>query len=123
MLLCIARYLFITFLLYRIHKARVEWGHISGKRVRFLDGSSNAKEFAYNAGDPDSIPGPGRSPGEGHGNPLQYSCLENPTDRRTWWATVHVVAKSPTQLKRLHTHSLPEYRTRYRKKESDLKEI
>ena len=43
------------------------------------------------AGDPRgwvSVPGPGRSPGEGHGNPLQYSCLENPMDRRAWWATV-----------------------------------
>ena len=40
------------------------------------------------------IPGSGRSPGEGHGNPLEYSCLENPTDRRGWWATVHGVTKS-----------------------------
>jgi len=43
-----------------------------------------------------SISGLGRSPGGGHGNPLQYSCLENPTDRETWWATVHRVAKSRT---------------------------
>jgi len=42
----------------------------------------------------DSIPGSGRSPGERHGNPLQYSCLENPTDRGAWWATVHGVTKS-----------------------------
>ena len=47
-------------------------------------------------GDPDSIPGSGRSPGEGNGNPLQYSCLENPMDRGTWWATIHGVAKSQT---------------------------
>ena len=45
----------------------------------------------YNAGDPGSIPGTGRSPGGGHGNPLQYSCLENPMDRGTWQATVHTV--------------------------------
>ena len=45
-----------------------------------------------------SIPGSGRSPGEGNGNPLQYSCLENPMDRGAWWATVHGVAKSRTQL-------------------------
>ena len=45
-----------------------------------------------------SIPGLGRSPGEGHGNPLQYSCLENPMDRGAWWATVYGVAKSRTQL-------------------------
>ena len=55
-----------------------------------------------NAGDPrDLIPGLGRSPGGGHGNPLQYSCLENPMDRGSRRATVHGVAKSQTQLKRL----------------------
>ena len=46
-----------------------------------------------------SIPGSERSPGGGHGNLLQYSCLENPMDRGAWWATVHRVAKSQTQLK------------------------
>ena len=45
-----------------------------------------------------SIPGLGRSPGEGNDNPLQYSCLENPMDRRAWWAAVHGVAKSRTRL-------------------------
>ena len=45
-----------------------------------------------------SIPGSGKYPGEGNGNPLQYSCLENPTDRGAWWATVHGVAKSQTRL-------------------------
>ena len=49
-------------------------------------------------GDPGSIPGLGRSPGEGNGNPLQYSCLENPMDRRAWWATVHGVAQNQTRL-------------------------
>ena len=49
--------------------------------------------------DAGSVPGLGRSPGEGHGNPLQYSCLENPLDRGAWWATVHRVAQSQTQLK------------------------
>ena len=47
-----------------------------------------------NAGDMGLIPGSGRSPGEGHGNPLQYSCLENPMDRGAWWATVRGVTKS-----------------------------
>ena len=47
-------------------------------------------------GDTDSIPGSGRSPEGGHGNPLQYYCLENPMDRGTWWATVHGVTKSQT---------------------------
>ena len=56
-------------------------------------GSLDGKESASNAGDPSSIPGSGRSPGEGHGNPLQYSCLENPMDRGAWQATVHGVAK------------------------------
>ncbi len=60
--------------------------------------SSVGKESACNAGDPGSIPGLGRSPGEGNGNPLQYSCLENPMDGGAWWATVHGVAKSRTRL-------------------------
>ena len=51
---------------------------------------------AGDAGDVGSIPGLGRYPGGGHGNPLQYSCLENPTDRHTWWATVYRVSKSWT---------------------------
>ena len=54
----------------------------------FPDGS-DGKESACNAGDPGSIPGSGRSPGEGNGNPLQCFCLENSTDRRALWATVH----------------------------------
>ena len=49
-------------------------------------GGSDSKASAYNAGDPGSIPGSGRSPGEGNGNPLQYSCLENPMDGGAWWA-------------------------------------
>ena len=52
-------------------------------------GGSEVKASACNAGDLDSIPGLGRCPGEGNGNPLQYSCLENPMDGGTWWATVH----------------------------------
>ena len=61
-------------------------------------GSSNGKESAYNAGDPGSVSGLGKSPVEGNGNPLQYSCLENSKDRGAWWATVHGVAKSWTRL-------------------------
>ena len=63
-----------------------------------LPGGSDGKESAYNVGDPGAIPGSGRSPAEGNGNPLQYSCLENPMDRGTWWATIHGVAKSWTRL-------------------------
>ena len=51
-----------------------------------------------NAGDTGSIPGSGRSPGEGNGNPLRYSCLENSMDRGAWWAIVLGVAKSHTRL-------------------------
>ena len=61
-------------------------------------GGSDSKESACNAGDPDSVPGSRRSPGEGNGNPLQYSCLENPMDRGAWWATVYAVAEIQTQL-------------------------
>ena len=57
---------------------------------------SEVKASACNAGDLGSVPGLGRSPGGGHGNPLQYSCLENPMDGGAWWATVHGVAKSDT---------------------------
>ena len=55
--------------------------------------SSVGKESACNAGDLGSIPGSGRSPGEGNGNPLQYSCLENPMDKGVWQATVHGVSR------------------------------
>ena len=68
-------------------------------------GGSEVKASACNAGDLGSIPGSGRSPGEENGNPLQYSCLENPMDRGAWWATVHGVAKSRTRLSDF-THSL-----------------
>ena len=65
--------------------------------VGFPSGSE-VKASACKAGDLGSIPGSGRSPGEGNGNPLQYSCLENPMDRGAWWVTVHGVAKSRTWL-------------------------
>ena len=61
-------------------------------------------ESAYSAGEQGSIPGPGRSPGEGNGNPLQYSCLENSMDRGAWQATVNVVPKSQTGLSDEHFH-------------------
>ena len=57
---------------------------------------AHGKESVYNTGDPGLIPGLGSSPGEGNGYPLQYSCLENPTDRRVWQTTVHGVAKTWT---------------------------
>ena len=61
-------------------------------------GGSDGKESACNAGDLGSIPGLRRSPGGGHGNPLQYSCLENPMDRGAWQAIVHGVTKGWTRL-------------------------
>ena len=61
-------------------------------------GSSDGKVSACNVGDLGSIPGLGRFPGGGHGNPFQYSCQENPKDLGAWQATVHVVTKSQTQL-------------------------
>ena len=66
------------------------------------------KNLPANAGDirdENSIPGSGRSPGEGHSSPLQYSCLENPMNRGAWWATVHRVTQSWTELKWLTTHT------------------
>ena len=59
-----------------------------------FSGGSDGKASACNAGDPGSIPGSGRSPGEGNGNPLQYSCLEHSMDGGAWWATVHGIAES-----------------------------
>ena len=74
----------------RIFKGwRITWGFLGG---------SDSKASACNVGDLGLIPGSGRSPGEGNGNPLQYSCLESPMDRGAWWATVHRVAKSWAQL-------------------------
>ena len=66
---------------------------------------SVVKNPPANTGDKGSIPGSGRSPGGGNGNPLQCSCLENPMDRGAWRTTVHGVAKSRTQLKRLSLHT------------------
>ena len=65
----------------------------------------NSLANAGDARDTGSTPGSGRSPGGGHGNPLQYSCLGNPMDRGAWRATVHAVSKSWTQMKQLSTHS------------------
>ena len=72
-------------------------GFLRGSEVENLPGIREMHGDAY------SIPGSGRSPGGGHSNPLQYSCLENPTDRGVWQATVHSVTKSWTQLKPLST--------------------
>ena len=67
-------------------------------------GGSDGKESACNVEDPGSIPGTGRFPGEGNGNPLQYSCLENPKDRGAWCPTIGGVTKSWTRLRDFHFH-------------------
>ena len=64
----------------------------------YITGGSDSKKSAHKAGDPGLIPGLGRSPGEGNGNPPQYSCLGNPMNRGAWWATVHGVTKCWTWL-------------------------
>ena len=74
----------------------VSWHAPTKLHLGDFPGGSDGIASAYNAGDPGSIPGLGRSPGEGNGNLLQYPCLGNPMDRETWWATVHGVAKSRT---------------------------
>ena len=66
--------------------------------MKGFHGGSDGKESACSAGDLGSIPGLGRSPGEGNDNPIQYSCLEKSMFRGAWWATVHGVAESGTQL-------------------------
>ena len=73
-----------------------DWGEI--RYIKDFLGGSDSKASVYNAGDLGSIPGSGRSPGEGNGNLLQYSCLENPMDGRAWWAIVHGVAKESDDL-------------------------
>ena len=73
------------------------------KSQKGFPGGSEVKASACNAEDLGLIPESERSPGEGNGNPLQYSCLENPMDGRAWWATVHWVAKSQILLSNLTT--------------------
>ena len=77
--------------------AKTEWLNWNEQLVGF-PGGSDGKVSAYNVGNPGSIPGSGRSPGEGNGNPPQSSCLENPMDGEAWWTTVHGVTKSRTRL-------------------------
>ena len=77
--------------------------------LRGFPGGSDGKESACNVGDPSSNPGLGRSPGEGNGNPLQYSCLENPKDKEAWQATVHGVAKKSDTTKRWTFHFISSF--------------
>ena len=78
--------------------------HCTGQASQMVLVVKNLPANAGDIRDVSSIPGLGRSSGEGHGNPLHYSCLENPMDRGAWLAMVHSVAKSQTRLKQLRTH-------------------
>ena len=69
---------------------------LPASELKKLPGGLNGKASACNVEDPGSIPGSGRSPGEGNGNPLQYSCLENSIHGGAWWAKVHGATKSQT---------------------------
>ena len=90
-----------------IHLFGVGWGESVSSSARPAPVAQMVKNLPASAGDPGSIPGSGRSPGEGNGSPLQYSCLENSTDRGTWQTTVHgVTTKSQTQLSN-KTHTQP----------------
>ena len=91
---------FYPFFFFFLVEVLLIWGASQVARV-----VKNPPANAGDVRDAGSIPGWGRSPGEGNGNPLQYSCLENPMDRRTWWAAVHGVAKSWTGLKWLSMHT------------------
>ena len=75
-------------------------------------GGLDGNRFACDAGDLGPIPGLGGSPGEGNGNPIQDSCLENSMHRGAWQATVHRIAKNTTRLSDEHTHTEPDYRSR-----------
>ena len=85
--------------LYKSNGAEKRQGHNQS-----FPGGSDSKESACYVGDPDLIPGSGRSPGEVNGNSLQYSCLENPMTRGAWRPTIHGVTKSQTQLSNLTLH-------------------
>ena len=81
-----------------VTKSRTRLKRLSSK-THLVQRLKHLPASACNAGDLGSIPGLGRSPGEGHGNPLQYSCLENPMDKGAWRTTVHEIAKSQTRLR------------------------
>ena len=81
----------------------IVWATVSSfcisRALTGFPGGSEGKASGCNARDRGSIPGQGRSPGEGNGNPLQYSCLENPRPGGAWWATVHGTARTWTRLR------------------------
>ena len=88
----------------RVRTAAPAWLCIFHYVKLHVPGGSDGKVSAYNVGGLGSIPELGRSPGEGNGNPLQHSCLENPTDGGAWWTAAHGVAKSQTRLSNFTFH-------------------
>ena len=94
----------LSFIVY--HFVSLNYWHLSSPLILSLEyltrdfpGGSVSKESACDAGELGSIPGSGRAPGKGNGNPLQDSCLGNPVDRGAWWATVHGDHESQTRLR------------------------
>ena len=82
------------------HRVRHDWSDLAAAAVYTMGSHGGlSKEFTYNSGDPGLVPGSERSPGGGHGTPLQSSCLENPMDGGAWQAAVHGVIQSQTWLK------------------------
>ena len=114
---------------YLIQKGKHEedskcWHHIQNNKKLSSEKASlvaQTQEFAFNAGDPGLIPGSGRSPGEGNGNPLQYSCLENPVDWGAWQAIVRGVAKSQDTTERVALHF--NFRKIRQKKKKEKKQV
>ena len=106
-------------------KFRIRGGSFYRRLFNKMEGSCglpwwlSMKESAYSIGDPSLIPGSRRSPGGRNGNPLQYSCLEDPTDKEAWWAAGHRVTKSHTRLKQLSSsRSRPRWGQRAREQPS-----
>ena len=93
--------------IYSSHVQAIFWPLLQTDRFHCLIEvyGSDGRESAFNAGNPGSMPGVGRSPGGGNSNPLQYSCLENSMDRGAWWAAVHGVAKESHMTERLYRNN------------------
>ena len=93
---------------------------VSFRASQVVLGVKNPPDNAEDIRNVGSVPGRGRSPGEGHGNPLQYSCPENPMDIGAWHVTIHRVSKSRTQLKQLNTTHIVYFKWIYLIKESNV---
>ena len=90
--------MYIIYVLYLLYIMYMCYVYIIYNMCYYTSHGSDGKESVCSVRDLGLIPGPRRSPGEGNGNPLQYSCLENPMDRVAWWVTVYVNTKSRSRL-------------------------